>query len=202
MYGLYSRAASNQERPMMARVRYLKWSHCFSSWKAKAISNVNFVMMISILYLKVHALDGLLNGRNHLSMKGKKDILMNAHTEKVHEGKKEFFDLNERKVWICRHILICWRKRDRNHFKCFKISWWHCIFIDFQRIFFKSLAFYSNLRFDPESNFDQCVVWLFSWLHWSHGLWTHDGWSPNSLRPKFKFESQSQINIWDLDRKA
>ena len=55
-------------------------------------------MMISILYLKVHALDGLLNGRNHLSMKGKKDILMNAHTEKVHEGKKEFFDLNERKV--------------------------------------------------------------------------------------------------------
>ena len=147
-------------------------------------------------------MDGLLNGRNHLSMKGKKDILMNAHTEKVHEGKKEFFDLNERKVWICRHILICWRKRDRNHFKCFKISWWHCIFIDFQRIFFKSLAFYSNLRFDPESNFDQCVVWLFSWLHWSHGLWTHDGWSPNSLRPKFKFESQSQINIWDLDRKA
>ena len=24
MYGLYSRAASNQERPMMARVRYIK----------------------------------------------------------------------------------------------------------------------------------------------------------------------------------
>ena len=24
MYGLYSRAASNQERPMMARVRYMK----------------------------------------------------------------------------------------------------------------------------------------------------------------------------------
>ena len=26
MYGLYSRAASNQERPMMARVRYLEQS--------------------------------------------------------------------------------------------------------------------------------------------------------------------------------
>ena len=25
MYGLYSRAASNQERPMMARVRYIKY---------------------------------------------------------------------------------------------------------------------------------------------------------------------------------
>ena len=70
----------------------------FMESKTKAISNVNFVMMISILYLKVHALEGLLNGRNHLSMKGKKGIFMNAHTEKVHEGKKEFFDLNERKV--------------------------------------------------------------------------------------------------------
>ena len=47
-------------------------------------------MMISILYLKVHALEGLLNGRNHLSMKGKKGIFMNANTEKVHEGKKKF----------------------------------------------------------------------------------------------------------------
>ena len=27
MYGLYSRAASNQERPMMARVRYLRVSN-------------------------------------------------------------------------------------------------------------------------------------------------------------------------------
>ena len=47
--------------------------------------------MISILYLKVHALEGLLNERNHLSMKGKKDIFMNVHTEKVHEGKKIIF---------------------------------------------------------------------------------------------------------------
>ena len=38
--------------------------------------------------MKVHALEGLLNGRNHLSMKGKKGIFMNANTEKVHEGKK------------------------------------------------------------------------------------------------------------------
>ena len=33
-----------------------------------------------------------------------------------------------------------------------------------------------------------------------HGLRTHDGKIPNSLRSKFK--SQSQTNIWDLDRKA
>ena len=34
-----------------------------------------------------------------------------------------------------------------------------------------------------------------------HGLRTHDGQFPNSLRPKFKFKikSQSQINIWYLD---
>ena len=25
---------------------------------------------------------------------------------------------------------------------------------------------------------------------------------PNSLRPKFKFKSQSQMNIWDMDIKA
>ena len=158
--------------------------------------------MISILYLKVHAWTGFWMEETIWAWRAKRTFWWMHTLKKFMKEKKEFFDLNERKVWICRHILICWRKRDRNHFKCFIISWWHCIFIDFQRIFFKSLAFYSNLRFDPESNFDQCVVWLFSWLHWSHGLWTHDGWSPNSLRPKFKFESQSQINIWDLDRKA
>ena len=30
-----------------------------------------------------------------------------------------------------------------------------------------------------------------------HGLWIHDGLIPISLRPKFKFKSQSQINIRD-----
>ena len=34
----------------------------------------------------------------------------------------------------------------------------------------------------------------------AHGLQTHDGYIPDSLRPKFK--SQSQINIWDLVIKA
>ena len=34
----------------------------------------------------------------------------------------------------------------------------------------------------------------------AHGLRTHDGSIPNSLRPKFKF--QSQINIWNLDIKV
>ena len=33
-----------------------------------------------------------------------------------------------------------------------------------------------------------------------HGLRTHDGYIPNSLRPKFK--SLSQINILDLDIKT
>ena len=33
-----------------------------------------------------------------------------------------------------------------------------------------------------------------------HGLRTHEGSIPNSLRPKFK--SYSQINIWDLGIKA
>ena len=33
-----------------------------------------------------------------------------------------------------------------------------------------------------------------------HGLWTHNGKIPNSLRPKFR--SQSQINIWDVDIKV
>ena len=31
-----------------------------------------------------------------------------------------------------------------------------------------------------------------------HGPRTHDGWIPNSVRPKFK----SQINIWDWDMKG
>ena len=35
-----------------------------------------------------------------------------------------------------------------------------------------------------------------------HELRTHDDYTPNSLRPKFKFKYQSQINIWDLDIKA
>ena len=41
-------------------------------------------------------------------------------------------------------------------------------------------------------------------LSYTHGLLTHDGEIPNSLRPKFKFKfkSQSQINIWDLHIKA
>jgi hypothetical protein len=45
-------------------------------------------------------------------------------------------------------------------------------------VFFKINAFYGSL----------------------HGLQTHDGYIPDSLRPKFK--SQSQINIWYLDIKA
>ena len=43
---------------------------------------------------------------------------------------------------------------------------------------------------------------IFAGFDEMHGLWIHGGLIPNSLRPKFKFKSQSQMNIWDLDIKA
>ena len=47
----------------------------------------------------------------------------------------------------------------------------------------------------------RCHLWMVpKWrLNYSkdHGLRTHEGKILNSLRPKFKY--QSQINIWDVD---
>ena len=43
------------------------------------------------------------------------------------------------------------------------------------------------------------TFWLWMLLVSYHGLRTHTGYIPNSLRPKFKFKFQFQINVWDLD---
>ena len=43
---------------------------------------------------------------------------------------------------------------------------------------------------------------IYTFERRSHVQRTHDGKIPNSLQPKFKVKSQSQINIWDLDIKA
>ena len=59
MYGLYSRAASNQERPMMARVRYLLIIDQHDSCKyVKSFFFLvaNLVDMIEISSTDLHAL--------------------------------------------------------------------------------------------------------------------------------------------------
>ena len=84
------------------------------------------------------------------------------------------------------------------------------------KVYWKAIAAFYNL-FNP---LQICFEWTCAVKSWNicrglefasnwlsnrlsyHGLQKPDGYIHNHLRHRFKFKSQSQINIWDLDIKA
>ena len=74
MYGLYSRAASNQERPMMARVRYSEFSY-LKDMDMYLSSSILILIHLQILFYNLYCMQTEVN--NVLKTKKHEEMIKN-----------------------------------------------------------------------------------------------------------------------------